>query len=402
METKPIYAPEGKWKVSWETKTGRSTKKSAVLIRLKPWGNRVPGEALPSPASVPNGRKEIAIESPEDGTVSQMVEDGCVVSDHEMLGTIKFCRHMMRIGSLCTICGASVGPMQQDAHGSKSRSDENSIDEGFSRVTIPGGSTLWLNQKAAAAYSSDKLARLRGEKKLLLVLDLDNTLLHATPDPAAASRLSADVHHFSLDGVPGLQHVKIRPFLPEFLSRASKSFEMSVYTHGTRAYAEAVLKRIDPTDALFRRRIVSASDTNDRVAKCLTRILPCGTDMVLIVDDRDDVWRGPQGNNLILVRPYHFWGSNLFPMYAAPVELQTENDPQLQRVLSVAEDVHRRFYEHGGEGAHAATILGNITNKVLSGVCIVFSGVIPINGVGGGEGSRLISFARRLGAKVRG
>lgn len=39
----------------------------------------------------------------------------------------------------------------------------------------------------------------------------------------------------------------------------------------------------------------------------LERIFPCGLDMALIVDDRDDVWRGAQANNLLLVRPYKFF-----------------------------------------------------------------------------------------------
>ncbi|CAN0417944.1 unnamed protein product, partial [Discosporangium mesarthrocarpum] len=46
----------------------------------------------------------------------------------------------------------------------------------------------------------------------------------------------------------------------------------------------------------------------------LERIFPCGLDMALIVDDRDDVWRGRQAANLLLVRPYRFFaGQHLVP-----------------------------------------------------------------------------------------
>lgn len=41
--------------------------------------------------------------------------------------------------------------------------------------------------------------------------------------------------------------------------------------------------------------------------KSLERIFPNGLDMALIVDDRDDVWRGEQAKNLLLVRPYKFF-----------------------------------------------------------------------------------------------
>lgn len=44
-----------------------------------------------------------------------------------------------------------------------------------------------------------------------------------------------------------------------------------------------------------------------RPVKSLERIFPCGLDMALIVDDRDDVWRGEQSKNLLLVRPYKFF-----------------------------------------------------------------------------------------------
>ena len=45
----------------------------------------------------------------------------------------------------------------------------------------------------------------------------------------------------------------------------------------------------------------------DGTMQSLERIFPCGLDMALIVDDRDDVWRGQQANNLLLVRPYKFF-----------------------------------------------------------------------------------------------
>lgn len=44
-----------------------------------------------------------------------------------------------------------------------------------------------------------------------------------------------------------------------------------------------------------------------RPPKSLERIFPNGLDMALIVDDRDDVWRGEQAKNLLLVRPYKFF-----------------------------------------------------------------------------------------------
>ena len=51
--------------------------------------------------------------------------------------------------------------------------------------------------------------------------------------------------------------VKTRPMLREFLAAASTLFEMEVYTFGTRPYADAVVRFIDPDGRYFGDRVVS-------------------------------------------------------------------------------------------------------------------------------------------------
>ena len=61
----------------------------------------------------------------------------------------------------------------------------------------------------------------------------------------------------------------------------------------------------------FEGRIVSRSDIpNDKsegLDKSLERIFLSDASMAVIMDDREDVWRGKQADQLLLVRPFHFF-----------------------------------------------------------------------------------------------
>ena len=106
---------------------------------------------------------------------------------------------------------------------------------------------------------------------------------------------------------------------------------MHVYTMGTRAYAIEVCKVIDPDGGLFGGRILSRDESGSEsrwlsrdvhavfaypalctppppplgmTRKSLQRLFPCDTNMVVIIDDRADVWDGSP--NLVKVIPCEF------------------------------------------------------------------------------------------------
>ncbi|KAJ9095671.1 hypothetical protein QFC21_005543 [Naganishia friedmannii] len=56
-------------------------------------------------------------------------------------------------------------------------------------------------------------------------------------------------------------YIKPRPGLPAFLEKMSKLYEMHVYTAGSRAYANAVCKGIDPQGKYFSERILSRDES---------------------------------------------------------------------------------------------------------------------------------------------
>lgn len=111
-----------------------------------------------------------------------------------------------------------------------------------------------------------------------------------------------------------------RPGLQDFLHKLSTKYEMHVYTMGTRAYAEEVCAAIDSNGKIFGGRILSRDESGSEsvvsrlpnlrscfsglTQKSLQRLFPCDTSMVVIIDDRADVWEWSP--NLIKVIPCEF------------------------------------------------------------------------------------------------
>jgi RNA polymerase II subunit A-like phosphatase len=96
-----------------------------------------------------------------------------------------------------------------------------------------------------------------------------------------------------------------RPGLHNFLREISRKYEMHIYTMGTRSYAEAVVREIDPDGTLFQDRILSRDENGSMTEKRLERLFPSDTSRVLVLDDRADVWN--YSNNLIQIKPYEYF-----------------------------------------------------------------------------------------------
>jgi RNA polymerase II subunit A-like phosphatase len=121
----------------------------------------------------------------------------------------------------------------------------------MSQVTVSGGVTMSVSETEAQLMSLQNSKRLLDQKKLCLVLDLDHTLVHATADPRARTHYlnRQDVRTLILPVTMDepwmppwwMQHyIKLRPHIKDFLLEAQPLYEISVYTAGTRLYAEHV------------------------------------------------------------------------------------------------------------------------------------------------------------------
>ncbi|CAD6571192.1 MAG: Carboxy-terminal domain (CTD) phosphatase [Tremellales sp. Tagirdzhanova-0007] len=102
-------------------------------------------------------------------------------------------------------------------------------------------------------------------------------------------------------------YTKPRPGLANFLESMSRIYEMHVYTMGSRCYANAICSVIDPTGSLFGGRILSRDESGSKYLsqKNLKRLFPTDQSMVVVIDDRSDVWGDCP--NLVKVVPYDFF-----------------------------------------------------------------------------------------------
>lgn len=165
---------------------------------------------------------------------------------------------------------------------------------------------LTVSTLEAERIEMEMRKRLIAGGKLSLVVDLDQTVLHATIDPSVgklADHQEGEIHSVILPEAPDqVYYIKLRPHLRPFLQRMSQLFELHVYTMGSRNYARAVVRLFDPDGRLFYDRILSRDDSGIvEQRKDLRRIFPADDSTVLVIDDRADVW--DYCKNLIPVPP---------------------------------------------------------------------------------------------------
>ncbi|PFH49674.1 hypothetical protein AMATHDRAFT_147139 [Amanita thiersii Skay4041] len=271
---------------------------------------------------------------------------------------IEPCKHGMQLGGLCVVCGKDMTNIDYTGFSDASRASIQMTHSAF-------GPTVSLEEaQRIERETADHLLRSR---KLSLIVDLDQTIVHATVDPTVGEWISEgevweqwrakksssnnrdgsdddsddsssdtsecpnpnwealkDVKKFRLGpesfGPPAwrgkgkckavenegcMYYIKPRPGWTEFFEDAAKKYEMHVYTMGTRAYAEQVCSAIDPDGKLFGGRLLSRDESGSLTQKSLRRLFPCDTSMVVIIDDRADVWEWSP--NLIKVIPYDFF-----------------------------------------------------------------------------------------------
>ncbi|XVF44377.1 hypothetical protein PTKIN_Ptkin02bG0115100 [Pterospermum kingtungense] len=181
-----------------------------------------------------------------------------------------------------------------------------------------------------AAIQRERARRIEEQKKmfaarkLCLVLDLDHTLLNSAKfievDPVHEEILRKKeeqdrekpqrhlfrFHHMGM-------WTKLRPGIWNFLEKASKLYELHLYTMGNKLYATEMAKVLDPKGVLFAGRVISRGDDGDpfdgdeRVprSKDLEGVLGMES-AVVIIDDSVRVW--PHNKlNLIVVERYTYF-----------------------------------------------------------------------------------------------
>lgn len=162
--------------------------------------------------------------------------------------------------------------------------------------------------------------QLMKEKKLILLLDLDHTIMHATCDndfgncnkiqeaKKKFSLLQSEIHEFEAGGRK--YYIKIRPKAHEFLEKISEFFEINVYTASERDYANHIVKLLDPSGKFIGNRVLTRTESSDMVRKFIERLFPFSAELVVIVDDSVNAWAHDKGVfHLYKIPRFYFWNS---------------------------------------------------------------------------------------------
>nr|POE93651.1 rna polymerase ii subunit a c-terminal domain phosphatase [Quercus suber] len=257
-------------------------------------------------------------ESEVEGTLATLgVAVGQVLERRTAVAEIEEpCRHDIQFGGICAECGRDMTEVE----------GYNSTTMNTDRATLNtahGSLNLLVSQSEAGRLSEESKRRLLDSRKLSLVVDLDMTVIQACNDPTIGDwqqdptspnhEALKDVRKFKLlDKNPNngrvewnWYYIKLRPQLEKFLATVSQYYELHIYTMATRTYAENIANIIDPDHKYFADRILSRDENGSMSSKNLGRLFPVDTKMVVIIDDRGDVWSWSP--NLLKVKPYEFF-----------------------------------------------------------------------------------------------
>ncbi|OWP04499.1 FCP1-like phosphatase [Marssonina coronariae] len=280
----------------------------------------VVGDTSSSDMTMQWTKQEIVVGDWESSTEGKLkswrVKEGMVVKRDLIFAEVQeTCPHSVQFQGLCGMCGKDMTEMTW-----ASTSDDT---ERAKINMIHDQTSLKVSEDEASRAEEELQRRLLKHRKLSLVVDLDQTIIHACIEPTVGEwqrdktspnyEAVKDVKAFQLndDGPRGLAsgcwyYIKMRPGLADFLAKVSELYELHVYTMGTRAYAMNIAKIVDPDKKLFGDRIISRDENGNVTAKSLARLFPVDTKMVVIIDDRADVWPNNR-QNLIKVVPYDFF-----------------------------------------------------------------------------------------------
>ncbi|TKR95423.1 hypothetical protein L596_009595 [Steinernema carpocapsae] len=339
------------------------------------------------------------------------------------------CTHAIIIKDMCATCGKDL--REKDGRsGQRTETGEASV------AMIHHVPELHVSDELAKELGKKDLDNVLKQKKLILLVDLDQTIIHTSNQPYRGPK-SNDIFDYTLQRVP--YFTKIRPYTRKFLENINDKYQMHVVTYGQRQYAHLIAEQLDPEKKFFQHRILSRDELFHSLHKTknLKALFPCGEELIAIIDDRRDVWEDM--GNVVQVKPYKFFrdvGDINAPKGAAPTMSTTptaeeapaapkegenpsedakEEDPKaeekredaepstsaeaangapgaegpqepedddhvLQHVERVLLEAHARFYkayEETKKVSDMKTIISDIRREVLCGECVVLSGIVP-------------------------
>ncbi|PAV80119.1 hypothetical protein WR25_24731 [Diploscapter pachys] len=321
------------------------------------------------------------------------------------------CKHEIIMKDMCAACGKDLRP-KDGFVGQRSEPSTASVS------MIHHVPELLISDTLAKEIGEADEVNLLNSRKLVLLVDLDQTIIHTTNRPFQHDpNKQADITRFTLCG--SIYHTKLRPKTREFLERMATMFEMHIITYGQRQYAHKIADILDPQHKLFGYRILSRDELFSATHKTrnLKALFPTGDNLVVIIDDRSDVWQYSPA--LIQIKPYRFFkevgdinaprGAREQALLPADIDEDAEHDTILDEISRVLTNIHRKYYELFQQSDQplvkapdkildVKTVIAEERNQVLKGCVIVLSGIVPMNA--NLETSPVYQLAKQFGAKI--
>mmetsp|Transcript_122663 Transcript_122663/g.381230 ORF Transcript_122663/g.381230 Transcript_122663/m.381230 type:complete len:723 (-) Transcript_122663:17-2185(-) len=312
------------------------------------------------------------------------------------------CCHRVAFAGLCVDCGAEVEP-EDDGSSSDSTSTTGFVRPGF----VTARPDLRVSSSAVREMEKDTRETLIRDERLVLVLDIDHTLLATCEVKPGAPELP-EAELVGSQVLPllerGRYRVKLRPGLQQFLRSMHGLFQLYLYTQGTVAYAEAVVQLMDPDATFFGRPPrLFARETTPQGLKELTEIFPSDTSIVLVLDDRDEVWPPHvRSAQVVKASPFLAWDNDsrkhislegVVGQCQPPPQSGTRRrssefaDFQLEIVQDTLRKIHSAAFEDppdSDDGAEESTpsvprAVQALRASVLQGCVVCLSGIVAGN-----------------------
>ena len=323
-----------------------------------------------------------------------------------------FSRFIERLCSKITLKATPVSPSdfphldwrlaESGAGGSSVVQEDRGTQLGFYDLQIPCATT-----------------NARHDRKLSLVLDLDQTLVHAVKlsdifsdptMPTPKDLLTTDnpnhvqsvTERIEFKGAGGSEAeprqllatrldgemylIKLRPGLREFLKDLAIKYELHIYTKANRNYLNFLLYELDPVGKLFTSAVARDDSPDlDTDLKILNRVCCRNMAEVVVFDDRVDVWNETPGN-VVQAQPYNFLSQRRPAIIKAMNELEEpqqsttsvfDYDSHLYAIKNVLLKIFDEYIK-AEEKVAAPHIIAKAKKEVLKGQRLQFSGFTDV------------------------
>ncbi|XP_035173981.1 RNA polymerase II subunit A C-terminal domain phosphatase [Oxyura jamaicensis] len=290
--------------LEWKVSVGAAVQIGSVLALCAPLPPAPRPAAPPGAAGSPRPQRagaERKLKAERPGVVRELcARPGQVVAPGGVLVKLEGCSHPVVMKGLCAECGQDLTQIQ-------SKNGKQNVPLSTATVSmVHSVPELKVSSEQAEQLGREDQQRLHRNRKLVLMVDLDQTLIHTT-EQHCQQMSNKGIFHFQLGRGEPMLHTRLRPHCKEFLEKIAKLYELHVFTFGSRLYAHTIAGFLDPEKKLFSHRILSRDECIDPFSKTgnLRDLFPCGDSMVCIIDDREDVWKFAP--NLITVKKYVYF-----------------------------------------------------------------------------------------------